>query len=151
MKQLLLAAALFAAIPGWSADGTEVFTCAADRTLALVYDAATQKWDGRMFPDNGQRWIVREVTKAESSVMGLPENAFVVQLDGRAQIELVCRDGFTLNGDLSCERPRVSTFKLSNATLRYLFVRHDGYWTRFGRQPGEEAPVAMEIGRCKAL
>lgn len=151
MKRLLLAAALLAATPAWSAERTEVFTCEADRTLALVYDAATQKWDGRMFPETGQRWVVREVTKAERSVMGLPEQAFVVQLDGQAQISHVCRDGFALNGDLSCEQPRVSSFKLSNATLRYLYLRHDGYWTRFGRQPGEEAPVVMEIGRCKAL
>ena len=148
MKRLLLVIALLAVS---AARAAEVFVCEADRTLAFVYDGATQKWDGRQFPGDGRTWIVREVTQEERGVMGLPEQAFVVQLDGVAQIEHVCRNGFSLRGDLHCERTRQSMFNMSNATLRYLFVRHDGYWTRYGKRLGEEAPVGMEIGRCKAL
>lgn len=139
-------------VPGAApAQAAEVYVCEADRTIAFVLDTPTQKWDARMFPGEGRTWIVRAVTKDESSVMGLPAHAFVVQLDGEAQIELVCRDGFTRYGDLRCERPRKSTFHMGNKTLRYLYVLTDGYWTQYGRAPGEEAPVGMEIGRCKPL
>jgi len=144
----LLAGLLLAAT---GASGAEVFVCEADRTIAFVYDAATQKWDARMFPGEGRTWIVREVTKEESAVMGLPANAFVVQLEGEAQIELVCREGFTQYGDLRCERARVSSFNMGNRTMRYLYVLHSGYWTHYGHPPGQELPVGMEIGRCRPL
>jgi len=84
VKRLLLLAALLAVSPARAA---EVFVCEADRSLAFVYDAATQKWDGRMFPASGRTWIVRAVTQEERGVMGLPEQACVVQPDGVAQIE----------------------------------------------------------------
>jgi len=148
LLRALLAMFLLGAAP---ARGAEVFVCVADRTMAILYDTATQKWDGRMFPADGRTWIVREVTEEESKVMGLPAHAFVVQLDGEAQIELVCREGFTRYGDLHCDRPRQATFNMGNRTMRYLYSRTDGYWTNYGHAPGTEVPVGMEIGRCKPL
>ena len=147
MRWLLVGLWLVAS-PAWSA---EVFVCKPDQTIGFVYDAEAKGWDARIFASDGHSWVVREVTEEERSVMGLPARAFVVQYEGQPQIEHVCRDGFTLHGDLRCERERVSSFSMGNKTLRYLYVLHDGYWSRRGRPASEESPIGMEIGRCRAL
>jgi hypothetical protein len=143
-----LAALLLAATQAW---GAEAFVCKPDQAIGFVHDGAAGQWQARVFADPGRGWVVREVTDDERRVMGLAPRAFVVQIEGQAQIEHVCGDGFTLHGDLRCERERVSSFSMGNKTLRYLYVLHDGYWSRRGRPASEDSPIGMEIGRCRAL